>query len=123
MENILDAPLLSRKLGSGSFLQDLLAALTNQAKRFSLFSAHDDTLRALLFALYSNETDTSNWPPYASHIALELWTNTTSGQPLVVMQYNGAVLQMGSPCTSTFCPLQDFTALVNSLAITPKDCE
>jgi hypothetical protein len=78
MANLLDAPLRSRRLGSGSFVQDLAAALQAAAPlRFSLFSAHDDTLRALLFALASAESETSPWPAYASHIALELWQNAS----------------------------------------------
>jgi hypothetical protein len=77
-------PLLSRQLASGSFLQDLLAALLSDSRRFSLFSAHDDTVRALLFALFVGETQRSDWPAYASHIALERWTNTTGNTLLAL---------------------------------------
>ncbi len=66
LDNMLAQPFASRKFGSGSFLADLLAAL-NSSARFSLFSAHDDTCRALLFSLYLGENDFSVWPACKSH--------------------------------------------------------
>lgn len=127
LANLRDAPLVSRQLASGSFVADLLAALTAAPPlRLALFSelflillcflsfflflcagAHDDTLRALLWALYANETQISAWPAYASvraardslflshrfffffsllqHIALELWTNTTDASEVFLI--------------------------------------
>jgi hypothetical protein len=137
LDNMVSQPFLARKFGSGSFLADLFAALVSKA-RFSLFSAHDDTCRSLLFALYAGETDVSGLLVRilcyfcsvsqllsldASHVTLELWREDSSGNQFVALQYNGQALQMLSPCSDLFCRLQDFTALVNSYAVTAAECQ
>ena len=122
LDNMYAQPFDARKFGSGSFLQDLLVSLL-APERFHLFSAHDDTCRALLFALFVGENDDSLWPAYASHIALERWDNDVSGDQYVVMQYNGQAIQMLAPCKDVYCSIADFAALVKSYAVTPEECQ
>ncbi len=121
LDNMVTAPFAARKFGSGSFLADLYEAMTVRRERFSLFSAHDDTCRSLLFSLVLGETPFTAWPGYASHIALEVW-HDSADDAFVVMQYNGATVQMLPPCKSTFCALGDFERLVQSYAVAPGEC-
>ncbi len=82
-------------------------------------SAHDDTMRSLLLAIVATSNSTTRWPPYASHMAFELWTDSNQNN-FIIVQYDGQNQQLKAPCQSQYCRLQDFTALVNSY-LPPKD--
>lgn len=104
------ASFLTQQLSSGSFLQDILAAANKGPEVFRLFSAHDDSLRSLLFALF-DEDDYMHWPPYAAHLSFEVWTAST-GKRYVNAQYDGAVRQLRAPCSSPYCEWSAFEALL-----------
>lgn len=48
-----------------------------KAKKFALFSGHDTVIAPLLAALSAYDC---KWPPYASHIAFELWSKPANGK-------------------------------------------
>ena len=62
----------AQRFGSGSYMQDILASF-NEPQKFQLFSAHDSTLRSLLYAMIEEPGDTLSWPAYASHFTMEAW--------------------------------------------------
>ena len=83
--------------------------------RFQLWSGHDSTIRPLSRAL--GITD-EIWPPYASHMFLELYLPRASGSlaPLVRLFYNGVWRPVpGCPSSDEFCPLHTFAAAVAPL--------
>lgn len=126
LDNMLNMPLDAIRFGSGILLQNLLqefVAPQVASTRFRLWSGHDDTLRSLLIALVYRGDNNMNWPPLASHIALELWYNQTSQEQYVVAQFDGYVLQLQAPCASVFCSLKDFASLVQSYAVTLAQCQ
>ncbi|KTW28957.1 hypothetical protein T552_01587 [Pneumocystis carinii B80] len=66
-----------RRLGIGSFLGELKDSfveskkhMDNERRKISLYGAHDTTLGSILQSL---ECFDRRWPPYASHIAFELF--------------------------------------------------
>lgn len=48
------------------------------ATKFALFSGHDTVVAPLLAALGAYDC---RWPPYASHVAFELWSKPSQGKP------------------------------------------
>lgn len=69
-------------------------------KKLFVYSGHDDTISYLLGAFGANE----QWPPYASHIVIELWRlhdsrrysrQTSSENHVIRILYNGAPLNVG----------------------------
>eukprot|EP00013_Stygamoeba_regulata_P025974 CAMPEP_0177648694 /NCGR_PEP_ID=MMETSP0447-20121125/10964_1 /TAXON_ID=0 /ORGANISM="Stygamoeba regulata, Strain BSH-02190019" /LENGTH=449 /DNA_ID=CAMNT_0019151351 /DNA_START=294 /DNA_END=1643 /DNA_ORIENTATION=+ len=101
----------------GSFVQELVLRLDQfvdapsdaaraQQPRFSLYSGHDSTLIPLTSALGLTLTNSALWPPYASHVELELWSDAQD-QFYVRTLYNGLAYQVPS-CTDEvghhFCP-------------------
>lgn len=49
----------------------------SQVKKFALFSGHDTVIAPLLAALGAYDC---KWPPYASHVAFELWSKPVDGE-------------------------------------------
>ncbi|KAF9149423.1 Acid phosphatase-like protein 2, partial [Actinomortierella ambigua] len=79
--------------------QDLTRARHKGPIRFTLFSAHDDTVTSVLGVLKSKDM---RWPPYASNVLFELWKvpcenthhgcgSTDNDNYFVRVFYNGAV--------------------------------
>jgi len=108
------------KLDVGYFVTDelvpnMLSANATGVPKYAVYSAHDDTLTALLGAF---RLDMSTWPPFASHLVLELWR--LGPQLLVRVIYNGA-LQVVPGCTGakgTVCTWEEFRTIVaNRLTI------
>ena len=111
MENMLAAPFHVQQLSMGSFFSDWLANFELIPRpKFVLYSNHDSTLRAVLSALGIFD---KVWPPYASHIAMELWEETATGKHFVAMQYDGKT-KVVRGCGSEFCPFEDFARLLTS---------
>ncbi|WBW70794.1 acid phosphatase [Schizosaccharomyces osmophilus] len=74
---------LMRQLGAGSLLNDLFMRMENQVKadksgapsdRLALYGAHDVTLAAILASLDAFDYQ---WPPFTSHLELELFKDTS----------------------------------------------
>lgn len=118
LDDMQSEPFDSRRLSSGSFLQDVLANVGTV--KFQLFSAHDDTLRSFLLSMHAYDY---RWPPLASHVALEYWRETATGNMFVVLQFDGENQVMKPPCKDVYCDIDDFTDLINSYKIQPKDCD
>ena len=108
----LDFPSEIKSLALGSFFQDWLKNFQSE-KKFVLYSNHDSTLRIILSAF--GLLDARAWPPYASHIVLELWENETK-EKFVVFQYDGKNEKLAPQfCEGeTFCPFSGFVQLLNS---------
>lgn len=112
LDNLVSSPLETLQFSSGLFLADIYTYLaTVDAQKFQMYSAHDDTLRCLLLALVRDVNNYLHWPPYAAHLALELWQDQ-SGAYVVVAQFDGKVLSMAPPCQGPACRLADFLQLV-----------
>jgi hypothetical protein len=47
-----------------------------------------------------------NWPPYASHVELELWSDASNNY-YVQVKYNGQVLKV-SGCDNPMCSFEQF---------------
>jgi hypothetical protein len=112
LENMLYDSFHVQQLSIGSFFGDWLTNLEMEPlPKMVLYSNHDSTLRAILSALGIFD---DVWPPYASHVALELWEELVSGKKFVVMQYDGKTRKMKEPCEEEFCLLENFQKLLNS---------
>ncbi|CAM9307241.1 unnamed protein product, partial [Laminaria digitata] len=57
-------------------MRDVLSG--KSAMKFALFSGHDTVIAPLLAALGAYDC---RWPPYASHVAFELWSKPSQGKP------------------------------------------
>lgn len=122
LDNLVSAPLKTLQFSAGLFLADIYTYLaTTSVQKFQLFSAHDDTLRCLLLALIDGANDELHWPPYAAHLALELWVDKT-GAPFVIAQYDGKVAQLAAPCKSHACALVDFYSLIAKYQFNFDEC-
>lgn len=90
-----------RMLGVGSFMGDMLHSMldsipacpssfsgafsavgseTKCRKRFALLSCHDSTLVAILMSLGAFKGSIETWPPFSSHIAVELLKDDSDDQ-------------------------------------------
>jgi hypothetical protein len=97
-----------------------LSVVFNDANiRFTLFAIHDATLRSLLLAVQDFD---GHWPAFASHLVLERYQNSTNNEEVVVLSFDGQVLQMSAPCTSKYCLLADFESLISQSVIPPSAC-
>ena len=84
---------------------DSYYGLETQTK-FSLFSGHDVTLAALLVSL--GLVDYTSPPPFASHLAVEVWYTT---RPHIRIVYNGQVVPVNG---RDLTPLSEFKASINT---------
>ncbi|XP_061415781.1 lysophosphatidic acid phosphatase type 6-like [Lethenteron reissneri] len=82
-----------------------------------LFSAHDTTLLPLLVGLRVFD---GRWPPFASHVAIELHVEPVSRRAFVRLVYNGKEHRMPQ-CSATLCPLEEFRAAVADLALSAEE--
>lgn len=111
----------AQRFGSGAFMQDILASFSLPEK-FQLFSAHDSTLRSLIYAMVQEPDDLLEWPAYASHFTMEAW-QTGADEIVIGAQFNGKMLQLKEPCASTFCSMTNFQALMQKYAVTAEECK
>lgn len=118
------------RLGIGRLLGELVSSLKacaadgSCAPRYRLWSGHDSTMRPLSRAL--GITD-EIWPPYASHMFLELYLPRSSSSalpPLVRLFYNDLWRPVpGCPPSDELCPLSTFAAAVVPLIPVDFDAE
>ncbi|KAF2072873.1 hypothetical protein CYY_005821 [Polysphondylium violaceum] len=111
----LSFPIVAR-LGSSPFLNELVnnikAFLQGQTSvKYFLFSGHDDSVGPLvnLFGLLVD------WPPYASHVELELWSDS-SNDKYIQFKYNGESYVLDG-CSDVMCPVDDFIEIAYSLLV------
>ena len=107
------------QLITGNFLNELLGNIEASIYRkstfpFFLYSGHDTTVGPLLSGL---EAFPSDWPPFAAHVQLELWSDPDSNQPLpfyIRGLYNGKVINFGyqDPCPE-YCPYSQFHQIIS----------
>jgi len=95
----------------GSFAAELVNNIQAFIKgddmpKYLVFSGHDTTVGPLLASLNAYD---GQWPPYASHIELELWSD--AGKYYVQLKYQGEAIVLSS-CSTALCPLAQFMAHV-----------
>lgn len=111
------------KLTIGSFVGELMTRINDKIagklpQKYFMYSGHDTTIAPLTtaFGVYDGR-----WPPYASHVQLELWSN--AGQYYVQVKYQGIAFKLQG-CSSTLCPLSQFNAnIAPYLLSSPKECQ
>ncbi|KAJ1916520.1 hypothetical protein H4219_003735 [Mycoemilia scoparia] len=96
--------------------------------KFSLYSAHDDTVSSLLGTFRADDKNIL-WPPYRSNMLFELWklkgsTTTAAGGKKYIVRviYNGEVLTLQENnqwCDLNGCDLDTFIEYLNKYV--PKD--
>jgi len=91
-----------------SNIQAKIALKSGFSPKYLMYSGHDTTLGPLLtaFGVYDG-----NWPPYASHIELELWSDSPQTNYFVQVKYQGRGLQMPG-CDNIMCPIKQFLQLI-----------
>lgn len=104
-------------LGMGRLLQELVQNMEScitgsSSEKLHLFSGHDTTVVPLL-AAFGMELD--HWPPYASHVELELWqcpsdSNTSAYYVRVV--YNGDEVTWPGLAAGEMCDLGHLTEYI-----------
>ena len=100
--------------GLGPFFQTLLdnmqAVISGNAPmpKFMLFSGHDTSVGPLLAALGVFD---GTWPPYASHVSLELYVNSSTKAAYVRTLYQGDVVVV--PGCSDFCSFSTFSGILS----------
>mmetsp|Transcript_12460 Transcript_12460/g.18708 ORF Transcript_12460/g.18708 Transcript_12460/m.18708 type:complete len:305 (+) Transcript_12460:680-1594(+) len=124
------------KLGSGPLITKLIENLNKSAKiddnetnedstngkQLFLYFGHDDTIGGLLSALHLKGW---NWPPYASNMIWELWSDALSLEPFVRVLYNGKVMTLPF-CSQKTCLLEQFVSWLKMHAISDdmeSDCK
>jgi len=110
------------RLGSGMLLQEIndriLEFLKGESKTLLVYySGHDSTVGPLMGTLGF----TNGWPPYASHVEIELWSDSHSNY-FVQVKYNGQSYQLPG-CSAIMCPLDQFEAFVSTRIPTDFDKE
>ena len=124
-------------MGSGNLLQELNNRINNfingQTKPALVFySGHDTTVGPLMGTLGV----VNGWPPYASHVEIELWAGKhfitsqinlrsldSDNDYFVQVKFNGQSYQLNG-CSGVMCPITEFQALVASRIPTDfaKEC-
>ncbi|ORY78251.1 histidine phosphatase superfamily [Protomyces lactucae-debilis] len=121
-----------RRLGAGRLLGDfrdrmVMCAGRESSLKVALYGAHDTTIGAVLASLGVFDR---RWPPFSSHIAIELFEDArassdsiTGESHLVRLRYNDKVLHIPG-CTEAvhgFCTLKEFNKVIDELV--PEDWE
>eukprot|EP00026_Physarum_polycephalum_P006185 Phypoly_transcript_06226.p1 GENE.Phypoly_transcript_06226~~Phypoly_transcript_06226.p1 ORF type:complete len:140 (+),score=10.98 Phypoly_transcript_06226:1323-1742(+) len=96
----------------GSFVTELVENIQafikgEEMPKYLVFSGHDTTVGPLLAAINAYD---GQWPPYASHIELELWNN--AGDYYIQLKYQGEPIVLSS-CSTALCPLDQFLTHVD----------
>jgi len=112
------------KLWIGGFVDELLQRIQDKIAgkltlKYMHYSGHDTTIAPLTtaFGVYDGF-----WPPYASHVQIELYSNL--GKYYVQVKYQGIAQSMKN-CGGTFCPLEQFLLNVKPYSSVDyvKDCD
>jgi len=97
------------RLGIGAFTGELVLAMQEVIDGqdlipYLIYSGHDTTVGPLMasFSAYDGR-----WPPYASHVEIELWEDS-SEQYYVVVKYQGIPTVLPYCGGSFYCPFESF---------------
>jgi hypothetical protein len=126
--------LKAQRLTAGILVDEILTHMQQKRegnqdlvkKKFFIYSAHDNTLAALLSALHVYDGEN---PPYASAVMIELYSNTTTLDYFIKISYHKGPNTTMPPQLLTLpgcnpsCALSDFAKLVSPVLITPKQWE
>jgi len=109
------------RLAIGRFIRELLddivgTALTN--KKMLIYSGHDSTLVPVLCALGAYN---DKWPPYASHLELEIVQHKRTGERFVRAVYNDHAQTILGHTSSHWTPLDMVMARLEKLALTNEE--
>jgi hypothetical protein len=106
-------------LNIGSFVAEQLERL-EQARNGSagglkwiLYSGHDTTLWPLSFAYGFGSIE--YWPPYASHMEIELWQSARTGEHFVRFLFNGRPRPAPGCASSEPCSWATFRAAIDNV--------
>uniref|UniRef100_A0A7S4AXU8 Uncharacterized protein n=1 Tax=Chrysotila carterae TaxID=13221 RepID=A0A7S4AXU8_CHRCT len=126
-----DGGLAASKLSMLPLLRTITSKLTPMlssptAPRIALFSGHDTVVAPLLAALsaLSAAPGACRWPPYASHVAFEVWhprhafkaARNRTANNFVRIVFNGfPITQYVDGCDDEFCPFPSFMATIDAL--------
>jgi hypothetical protein len=112
-----------RRFSAGLLVKEMMSNIDNtiagvEDNRFFFFSAHDTTVYPLLNAFGAWSED-ETWPPFASHVELELWRtrdseNNNRENYAVSLTYNGRVMSFFNECNSP-CPLVKLDGLLEKI--------
>jgi hypothetical protein len=103
----------AQRLGIGRFIGEILTNIKNKisgsiTQKFYLLSGHDTTVGPVLSAFQAFAP--FGWPPYASHIVIELLSDSSSNY-FVTVTYNSQKLILPG-CGQFICTLDNFTKLL-----------
>jgi len=106
-------PLESGILGSGLLLQELYGRIMSKINGtepylMRFYSGHDSTVGPLMALLGYFD----GWPPYASHVEIELWSDSSNNY-FVQFKYNGKVVKI-SGCSSVMCEISEFQQMAEA---------
>jgi len=111
----LSFPMVAR-LGSSpllnEFINNIRSFINGETNvKYFLFSGHDDSVGPFvnLFGLLNQ------WPPYASHVELELWSDSSNAK-YIQFKYNGESYVLDG-CNDVMCPITDFFEISYSLLV------
>jgi len=102
------------RLGIGSFMAEIVDVLELTQKspasvpKYIVYSGHDTTIGPLMAAMQNYD---GYWPPYASHVEIELWEN--NGAYFVAVRYQGAYQVLSTCQGQKMCPYAQFLEAVN----------
>lgn len=102
----------------GPYITELINLITTKegpgSERLHITACHDTTIMPLMATFAGSQWD-CNWPPYASHIELEIWEHDS--EKYVRLYYMGKrVLPVG--CTdSRICLLNDFINKIREVSV------
>lgn len=91
--------------------ENIKRGLMSGTPRYAYYSAHDDTLTALLggFGLEAAKI----WPPYASSFILETWASkSVRGQYYVRIIFNGQLQKVAACANPELCTFEEFSAII-----------
>jgi hypothetical protein len=101
-----------------SFFQEWVeafeASISGSPIKMYLYSAHDSSVRPFVMALGAYD---GFWPPYASHLTMELYKSKSTGQFFVTSQYNGKLIKMTGCPSEELCPFYTVKQLFSSFQI------
>lgn len=106
----------------GPYIAELMGLLTAEdgprAEKIHITACHDTTIMPLMATFAESNWD-CNWPPYASHIELEIWEH--GSEKYVRLYYMGKrVLPAG--CTDgRICLLDDFISKIREVSVPYED--
>ena len=85
-----------------------LVASKQSSVKFALMSSHDTTVAAINALLGGENARQARIPPYASHLAIELWEDQSSGELTIRFALNGKDIPLYRMEGKTEVPFNDF---------------